>query len=239
VPQSQIAVIIPARNEEQSIEQVLRDIPSIYRSLVVVVDNGSHDHTTDVAKGQGAIVLHEPLPGYGNVMLRGLAYLAKNPVNIVVFLDGDYSDYPEEMPRLVEPILRSESDMVLSTRLKPLFDKTALPPHVVYGNRLCVFLTNLFFGTRYTDLGPFRAIRYDALMRLQMEDRNYGWTVEMQIKAKLHGLRTMEVPVRYRKRVGQSKISGTIRGSVLAGSKILYTIFRLFIAGRRIQKTAR
>lgn len=239
MPRSQTAVIIPARNEEQSIELVLRDIPPNYRSLVIVVDNGSRDRTAEVAKRHGAVVLREPLPGYGNVMLSGLAYLATHPVNIVVFLDGDYSDYPEEMPRLVEPIQRGESDMVLSTRLNPLFDKEALPPHVVYGNRLCVFLTNIFFGTRYTDLGPFRAIRYDALMRLQMEDRNYGWTIEMQIKAKLHGLRTMEVPVRYRKRVGQSKISGTIRGSVLAGSKILYTIFRLFFAGRSIQKTAR
>ena len=239
VPLSQIAVIVPARDEEQSIGLVLRDIPPKYRSLVVVVDNGSRDHTAEVAKRYGVVVLQQPLPGYGNVMLRGLAYLATQPVDIVVFLDGDYSDYPEEMPRLVEPIQRGESDMVLSTRLNPMFDKAALPPHVIYGNRVCVFLTNLLFGTRYTDLGPFRAIRYDALRRLQMEDRNYGWTVEMQIKAKLHGLRTMEIPVRYRKRVGQSKISGTIRGSVLAGSKILYTIFRLFFAGRRIHAQTR
>ena len=239
MPSPRIAVVIPARNEERSIALVLRDIPTTYHPLIIVVDNGSRDRTAEVAKRHGAVVLREPLPGYGNVMLSGLAYLATHPVDIVVFLDGDYSDYPEEMPRLVEPIQRGESDLVLSTRLKPLFDKAALPSHVIYGNRLCVFLTNLFFGTRYTDLGPFRAIRYDALMRLQMEDRNYGWTIEMQIKAKLHGLRTMEVPVRYRKRVGQSKISGTIRGSVLAGSKILYTIFRLFFAGRNIQKTAR
>jgi len=239
VPPSQIAVIIPARNEEQSIELVLREIPRNYRSLVIVVDNCSRDHTAEVAKCHGAIVLQQPLLGYGNVMLKGLSYLATHPVAIVVFLDGDYSDYPEEMPRLVEPIQRGESDMVLSTRLNPLFDKAALPPHVVYGNRFCVFLTNLFFGTQYTDLGPFRAIRYDALTRLQMEDRNYGWTVEMQIKAKLLGLRTMEIPMRYRKRVGRSKISGTIRGSVLAGSKILYTIFRLFIDRRHIQMTTR
>lgn len=239
MPSPRIAVVIPARNEERSIALVLRDIPTIYHPLIIVVDNGSRDRTAEVAERHGAIVLREQQPGYGNVMLKGLDYLATHPIDIVVFLDGDYSDYPEEMPRLVEPIQRGESDMVLSTRLNPLFDMEALPPHVVYGNRLCVFLTNIFFGTRYTDLGPFRAIRYDALMQLQMEDRNYGWTVEMQIKAKLHGLRTMEVPVRYRKRVGQSKISGTIRGSVLAGSKILYTIFRLFIAGRRIQKTAR
>ena len=239
MPPPQIAVIIPARNEEQSIELVLRNIPPNLRPLVIVVDNGSRDHTAEVAKRFGVVVLQQPLPGYGNVMLKGLAYLATHPVDIVVFLDGDYSDYPEEMPRLVEPIQRGESDMVLSTRLNPLFDEAALPRHVVYGYRFCVFLTNLFFGTRYTDLGPFRAIRYEALMRLQMEDRNYGWTVEMQIKAKLHGLRTMEIPMRYRKRIGQSKISGTIRGSVLAGSKILYTIFRLFIAGRRVQTTSR
>jgi glycosyltransferase involved in cell wall biosynthesis len=239
VPLSQIAVIVPARDEEESIGLVLRDIPTNYRLLVIVVDNGSRDRTAEVARQYGAVVLQQPLRGYGNVMLKGLAYLATQPVDIVVFLDGDYSDYPEEMPRLVEPIQRGESDMVLSTRLNPMFDKAALPPHVVYGNRFCVFLTNLLFGTRYTDLGPFRAIRYDALMRLRMEDRNYGWTVEMQIKAKLHGLRTMEIPMRYRKRVGQSKISGTIRGSVLAGSKIIYTIIRLFFVGRRIQAQAR
>jgi len=230
VPQSQTAVIIPARNEEQSIELVLRDIPLNYRSLVIVVDNGSRDLTAEVAKRHGAVVLREPLPGYGNVMLSGLDYLATHPVNIVVFLDGDYSDYPEEMPRLVEPILRGESDMVLSTRLKPLFDKTALPPHVVYGNRLCVFLTNLFFGTRYTDLGPFRAIRYDALMRLQMEDRNYGWTVEMQVRAAEECLRICELPVRNLPRTaGISKISGTIGGSIRAGTIILSTIASLWL----------
>ena len=239
MPLSQIAVVIPAKNEEQSIGLVLRDIPPGFRSHVVVVDNGSRDHTAEVAKRYGVVVLQQPLPGYGNVMLKGLAYLATQPVDIVVFLDGDYSDYPEEMPRLVEPIQRGESDLVLSTRLNPIFDKGALPPHVVYGNRFCVFLANLLFGTRYTDLGPFRAVRYDALMRMQMEDRNYGWTVEMQIKAKLLGLRTMEIPMRYRKRVGRSKISGTIRGSILAGSKILYTIVRLFFVGRGIQTPTR
>lgn len=231
-----VAVIIPAKNEQDSIALVLQAVPPAYRELVIVVDNNSEDQTAAIARQNRAIVLRQELPGYGNVMLKGLGYLEQHPVDIVVFLDGDYSDYPEEMPQLVEPIARGEYDMVLSTRLNPLHDKNALPRHVVYGNRLAVACMNLLFGTSYTDLGPFRAIRFDRLIDLDMQDRNYGWTVEMQVKARLHGLRVREVPVRYRKRKGKSKISGTIKGSVFAGSKILYTIFMLYLKRRFLSR---
>jgi glycosyltransferase involved in cell wall biosynthesis len=224
---STVGVIIPAKNEEESIALVLQAIPARLKPLVLVVNNNSADRTALLAEQNGAVVLEESLPGYGNVMLRGLRYLKDHPVEVVVFLDGDYSDYPEEMGRLIQPITQDGYDMVLSTRLNPLFDKASLPFHVVYGNRFCVFCMNALFGTKYTDLGPFRAIRYDRLIQLDMKDRNFGWTAEMQAKAAIHGLRVTEVPVRYRTRVGTSKISGTVKGSVLAGAKILYTIFKL------------
>ncbi|NIR96662.1 MAG: glycosyltransferase family 2 protein [Gammaproteobacteria bacterium] len=230
---ARVGVVIPARNEENAIASVLDAIPARYSPTVVVVDNASTDATAAVARSRGAVVLEEERPGYGRVMQRGLRYLEDHPVDIVVFLDGDYSDYPEEMGRLVEPILDGGCDLVLSTRLDPLYDKTALPPHVIYGNKLVVLLINRLFGTAYTDLGPFRAIRRDALQRLRMTDMNYGWTVEMQVKARLHRLRVMEVPMRYRARVGQSKISGTIKGSVLAGSKMIYTALRLRLPATR------
>ncbi|NIV82306.1 MAG: hypothetical protein GWN36_06080 [Gemmatimonadetes bacterium] len=149
-------------------------------------------------------------------------------MDIVVFLDGDYSDYPEAMGELVDPIARGEQDMVLGTRLDPLFDSRAMPVHAVYGNRLVTGCINLLFGGRYTDLGPFRAIRWEALERLEMRDPDFGWTAEMQVKALKRGLRVREVPVRYRPRIGVSKVSGTIKGSVLAGTKILYTVFGLY-----------
>lgn len=230
-PRIGIGVLIPARNEAASIAQVLHDIPAALSPLVVVIDNNSTDATAQIAREHGATVLHEPRPGYGRVMLTGLRYLATHPVDIVVFLDGDYSDYPDEMERLIEPIVNDGYDLVLSTRLNPLYDKDSLPPHVVYGNKLVVSLMNLLHGSRYTDLGPFRAIRADALQRLDMRDTDYGWTVEMQAKAHRMGMRIKEVPMRYRRRIGQSKISGTIKGSVLAGSKMILTVLRL--CGRR------
>jgi len=226
---TKIGVVIPARNEEGSVALVLDAIPRQFSSTVVLVDNNSTDKTAKVAQAHGAVVLQEKLPGYGRVAQTGLRYFKDHPVDIVVFLDGDFSDYPEEMGKLVEPIINHDYDMVLSTRINPLYDKNSLSPHVIYGNKLVVFLINRLFSTGYTDLGPFRAIRYDALKRLHMEDNNYGWTVEMQVKARLHGLKVKEVPVRYRARIGTSKISGTIRGSVLAGSKMLYTVFGLFL----------
>jgi len=235
---TKVGVVIPVRNEEAGIALVLRDIPAEITPLVVVVDNGSTDATARIAGESGAVVLHEPVPGYGSVMSRGIGYFKDQPVDIVVFLDGDYSDYPQEMTKLIEPIITNQYDMVVSTRLNPLFDKTSLPAHVVFGNKLVVFLMNMFFRTSHTDLGPFRAIRYDRLMQLQMKDRDYGWTVEMQVKAKLSGLRVRELPVRYRQRTGQSKISGTIKGSVLAGYKMLYTLLKLRLISPDYSKSA-
>lgn len=228
-----IGIVIPVRNEEDSIALVLQDIPTGLNALVVVVDNGSTDETSRVARANGAVVLNEEIPGYGRAMLRGIDYLRNHPVDIVVFLDGDYSDYPQAMEKLIEPITNDEYDLVVSTRLDPLYDRKSLSPHVIYGNKLVVFIMNLLFDTNYTDLGPFRAIRYESLVQLQMEDLDYGWTVEMQVKAKLRGLKAREFPVRYRIRVGQSKISGTIKGTVLAGSKMLYTLLKLYSTRRK------
>lgn len=228
-----VGVLIPVRNEEDSIALVLQDIPAGLNALVVVIDNGSTDETSQIARANGAVVLNEEIPGYGRVMLKGIEYLRNHPVDIVVFLDGDYSDYPQAMEKLIEPITNDEYDLVVSTRLDPLYDRKSLSPHVIYGNKLVVFLMNLLFHTTYTDLGPFRAIRYKSLVQLQMEDLDYGWTVEMQVKAKLKGLKVKEFPVRYRMRVGQSKISGTIKGTVLAGSKMLYTLLKLYFTRRK------
>lgn len=235
---ARIGVVIPARNEEDAIAQVLRAIPPQLAAKVVVVDNRSTDRTATIARELGAVVLREEIPGYGRVMQTGLHYFENHPVDIIVFLDGDYSDYPEEMTRLIEPILNDGYgyDFVLSTRLNPLYDPRSLLPHVVYGNKLVVFLINLLFGTQYTDLGPFRAIRYDALRRLDMRDMDYGWTVEMQAKARLCGLKTKEMPVRYRQRIGKSKISGTIKGTILAGTIMLRTVMKLYLEARRARK---
>lgn len=222
-----VGVIIPTRNEASSIALVLGDIPKELDSFVVVVDNGSCDETVRIAQEAGVHVLHEQVPGYGRVMSRGISYFEESPVDIIVFLDGDYSDYPEEMLNLVDPIVNDASDMVVSTRLNPLYNKGSLPFHVVWGNRLVVFFMNLLFRTRHTDLGPFRAIRYDRLIELQMKDPDYGWTVEMQVKAKLLGLRVKELPVKYRHRIGQSKISGSLTRSIMAGLKMFYTLIRL------------
>jgi glycosyltransferase involved in cell wall biosynthesis len=227
-----IAVVIPALNEEASLPLVLRDIPRDRVTDIVVVDNGSADRTAEVARAEGARVVLEPQRGYGAACLRGLAELAQlaQPPDIVVFLDADYSDHPDELPSLIEPILSGDYDFVLGSRLAGQREPGAMPPQSVWGNRLACFLMWLFFGARYTDLGPFRAIRWDCLERLGMVDRNYGWTVEMQIKAARQHLRYREVPVSYRRRIGASKISGTIRGTIKAGSKILYLIAKYGLA---------
>ncbi len=225
VASAEIAVVIPALNEERSIGHVLRAIPRQFARLIIVVDNGSSDRTASLARAHGAQVLIEPHKGYGAACLAGMAALPQES-EIVVFLDADYSDYPEEMDKIVAPILRNEADFVVGSRMVIPTARTALTPHQRWGNWLATRLIRFLFGHRYSDLGPFRAIRRNALESLQMSDRGYGWTVEMQIKAVRAGLRILEIPVSYRKRLGQSKISGTLTGTMRAGSRILYTVFR-------------
>jgi len=221
-----VMVIIPALNEEESLPLVLRDLPQVGRSIVV--DNGSTDRTAAIARAEGAHVVSEPRRGYGSACLRGLAEIESLPSEslprVIVFLDADYSDHPELLTELVRPILAGEADFVLGSRLSGVREPGAMPAQSLFGNRLACFLMRILFGARYTDLGPFRAIDYAALKRLRMIDTNYGWTVEMQIKAARAGLRTVEIPVPYRCRIGQSKISGTILGSIKAGWKILFLI---------------
>jgi glycosyltransferase involved in cell wall biosynthesis len=219
-----IAVIIPALNEEEAIQRVLGDIPGGLVDQIIVVDNGSTDRTAQVARSAGAVVVEEPRRGYGQACLSGIAALAE--AEIVVFLDGDYSDYPEELPQIIAPILSDKADLVIGSRVLGQRQKGALTLQQRLGNALATKLIQWIFGVRYTDLGPFRAIRRSPLTRLKMEDRDFGWTVEMQVKAARAGMRIVEVPVSYRPRIGISKISGTISGTVRAGHKILSTIFR-------------
>ena len=231
-----VVVVIPALNEEASLPLVLRDLPAVGR--VIVVDNGSTDKTADVARRGGATVISEPERGYGAACLCGLAAIEESnvagvaPPRIIVFLDADYSDHPERLPELVEPIDKNTADLVLGSRLLGQREPGAMPVQSIFGNWLASSLMRVLFGVRYTDLGPFRAIDYQRLKQLGMTDRNFGWTVEMQIKAARHNLRIAEVPVPYRCRIGQSKISGTILGSVRAGWKILYLIAKYGIMRR-------
>ncbi len=225
-----INVIIPAYNEEKSIAKVVQDIPAGFVDDIIVVNNNSKDSTADVASLAGATVLHEPTPGYGNACLKGIAYAATKPIgsrpDIIVFLDGDYSDYPEEITKIVQPILDGRADMVIGSRALGNRESGSMMPQQIFGNWLATTLLKLFYGVRYSDLGPFRAITLDALLSLGMKDRTYGWTVEMQAKAAKKKIRYEEVPVTYRKRIGFSKVSGTVKGSVMAGYKIIYTIFK-------------
>ena len=220
-----ISIIIPALNEEESIGQVLNDIPGEIVEEDIVVDNGSSDNTVTVSKGLGANVILEPLKGYGAACLKGISIL-KQDTDIVVFLDADYSDYPQDLHTVVKPIINDNADMVIGSRMSGEREKGALLPQAIFGNKLATFLIRLFWGFKYTDLGPFRAIKYRDLLALNMTDKNFGWTVEMQIKALKKRLRIVEVPVRYRKRIGKSKITGTFSGTVRAGVKIIYTIFK-------------
>lgn len=222
-----IGVIIPARDEERAIGQVILAIPS-WIDVVLVADNGSQDKTAAVARAAGATVVHEPEAGYGAACLAGIAALP--PVDIVVFVDGDNSDYPEDMADLVDPILAGRADLVIGSRVLGTAEKGALTPQQRWGNWLATRLIQLIWGVRFTDLGPFRAVARPALECLGMTDRTFGWTVEMQIKAAEQGLSAIEVPVRYRRRIGVSKISGTVRGVVMAGTKILSIIFLRAIA---------
>ena len=221
-----IAVIIPAYNEAPAIAKVLNEIPRPLVSHVIVVDNASTDETASVATKAGASVAYEAEAGYGAACLNGIAMSKSLDVDLLVFLDGDHSDYPEEIPQLIAPILEGKCDMVIGSRAIGIVEKGALTPQQRYGNRLACFLMKRLLGAHYTDLGPFRAITMTALDQLNMSDRNYGWTVEMQIKAAKKGIRVMEVPVRYRKRIGKSKVSGTVKGVVMAGYKIIFTILR-------------
>ena len=221
-----IYVIIPALNEEEAIAKVVADLPEAVTE-VVVIDNGSTDRTSEVARKAGATVLKESRAGYGYACLKGIAYLKNKQQDgdIIVFLDGDYSDYPEELTSLVAPIEKGNYELVIGTRNNPLLQKGALTPQQRFGNALATRLMALFYDGKYTDLGPFRAIRFDALDQLKMQDKTYGWTVEMQLKALKHQLRYTEVPVNYRPRIGESKVSGTIKGTIMAGYKILGWIF--------------
>ena len=219
-----IAVIIPAYNEEAAIGKVLEAVPWSLVEQVIVVDNGSTDATAARAVQMGANLVREPRRGYGQACLSGIGVL-KN-IEIVVFLDGDYSDYPEEMEALTAPIVQGRADLVIGSRTLGEREKGALLPQARFGNALATRLIHWLFRVKYTDLGPFRAIRFETLKRLQMQDRNFGWTVEMQVKAARLGVQVVEVPVRYRRRIGNSKISGTLSGAIRAGYKILWTIFR-------------
>lgn len=223
-PAHRISVLIPALNEEESVALVIKDLPKDLVQRIIVIDNGSIDRTSEVARRTNAQVVCEHRRGYGSACLAGIAALPQD-AEIVVFIDADYSDFPEELSLLVGPLLEGRADLVLGTRMHSPQSRAALTPQQRWGNCLAVGLMRWFWGCDYSDLGPFRAIRRSSLERLAMCDRNFGWTVEMQIKATLLGLKTVEVPVRYRKRIGHSKVSGTAKGVVLAGTKILFTIF--------------
>ncbi len=223
-----VDVIIPAWNEERSIGKVVNDIDRALVRNVIVVDNNSRDATAEVAKKAGATVLHEPIQGYGAACLRGIAYTntLDHKADVIVFMDADYSDYADEMPKLLDPIAGQNVDMVIGSRALGKRESGSMTPQQVFGNWLATFLIRLIYRHRYTDLGPYRAIRLEALNQIAMRDMNYGWTVEMQIKALQHQLNVAEVAVNYRRRIGVSKVSGTVKGTILAGYKIIWTIFR-------------
>ncbi len=217
-------VLIPALNEEASIGHVVRAIPREHESTIIVVDNGSSDRTVSVARSAGAIVVTEDQRGYGRACLRGLATAATFKPDTIVFLDGDFSDKPEEMTSILAPLEDGSADFVIGSRTTGSRDPGALLPHAILGNAVACMLIRAIWGVRFTDLGPFRAIRYHSLLALNMKDENFGWTVEMQIKAARLGVRCREVPVSYRKRIGKSKVSGTFAGTLKASFVILKTI---------------
>lgn len=224
---TKINVIIPAYNEADSISHVIKDIPSIVEE-VIVVSNNSNDATEENAKKAGATVLKENNRGYGYACLKGMDYISnkKDKPDIIVFLDGDYSDYPEELEKIVAPIIKDDIDFVIGARVKRLREKGSMTMPQIFGNWLATFLMKLMFNAKFSDLGPFRAIKYNKLLALKMEDKTYGWTVEMQLKALKQKLSYVEVPVNYRNRIGVSKVSGTVKGAIFAGIKILAWIFK-------------
>lgn len=221
-------VIIPAFNESTAVGKVIRDIPKHLVTEIIVINNGSTDDTAMVAENEGATVLTENRKGYGYACLKGIEYLKPTTKenDIVVFLDGDYSDFPQEMEMLIKPIAENNFDLVIGSRVSGNRQTGSMLPHQVFGNRLATRLIKIFYNIRFTDLGPFRAIRWSALRQIDMQDKTFGWTVEMQVKAARLNLRCTEVPVSYRKRIGISKVSGTVKGTILAGYKILFTIFK-------------
>ena len=225
---SDIRVIIPALNEQNAVGLVISEIPKALVNEVIVVDNGSSDNTFQVAQDHGATALKEPRLGYGQACLAGMSYLKEQAIepDVVVFIDGDHSDYPEQMLELVEPIFSDRADMVIGSRALGSRENGSMTIPQIFGNWLATSLIRFFYGIKYSDLGPFRAIRYNALQELKMQDTNYGWTVEMQLKAAKQKLRTLDIPVDYRKRIGVSKVSGTVKGTVLAGYKIIFTIIK-------------
>ena len=223
-----IVIIIPAYNEENSIAQVIRDVPPGLADEIIVINNNSSDQTVVNAQAAGATVIHEKIPGYGRACLKGIEYARhlKPLPDVIVFIDADYSDHPEEMIELVKPILYDNIDMVIGSRALGTRQKGSMTIPQLFGNWLATRLLKIFYQVHYTDLGPFRAIRFDSLIKMNMQDTTYGWTVEMQLKAAKMKLNIREVPVSYRKRIGVSKISGTVKGTLLAGYKIITTIFK-------------
>jgi len=232
-----VDVIIPAFNEEKSIAQVIGDIPSLVRH-VVVANNNSTDRTAEVATAAGAMVVFEVQKGYGKACLAAMKWISQQEVqpDIVVFLDGDYSDYPEEMHLLLSPILEGKADLVIGSRALGQREQGSMTVPQVFGNWLATWLMKLLFRAHFTDLGPFRAISWNKLLALGMVDQNFGWTIEMQIKAHQAGLSYLEVPVTYRKRIGVSKVSGTVKGVFGAGYKIIFTIFKYWRLSFRRQR---
>jgi len=225
----EIYVIIPAFNEQNAVCNVLAEIPNKLVTEIIVVNNGSTDNTVEQAMSCGATVLDEPRKGYGFACLKGIEYLKTKPINgsdIVVFIDADHSDYPAEMTKLVEPIKLDQADLVIGSRALGNMEKGSMTPQQIFGNWLATTLLKVFYKVTFTDLGPFRAVRFDQLLKIEMTDKTYGWTVEMQLKAAKSGLRCAEVPANYRRRIGKSKVSGTVRGTIMAGYKIIWTIFK-------------
>ena len=222
-----IKVIIPAYNEADSITKVIHDIPEIVDEIIVI-NNNSTDATEMNARKAGATVLTEAQKGYGHACLKGMAYVSKLNIkpDIIVFLDGDYSDYPEELTKLIQPIIEDDIDFVIGARVKQFRETGSMTKPQIFGNWLATFLMRIMFGSKFTDLGPFRAIKYEKLLALNMEDKTYGWTVEMQLKALKQKLSYIEIPVSYRNRIGVSKVSGTLNGAIMAGIKILGWIFK-------------
>ena len=229
-----IKVIIPAFNEEKSIAKVIAEIPDFVEEIVVV-NNNSTDQTVQTATKAGATVLTEKSKGYGYACLKGIDYLSqknKTP-DILVFLDGDFSDFPQELKKVIQPILEDSADFVVGARVKELRERGSLTPQQVFGNWLACFLMRILYQSSFTDLGPFRAIRWSTLEELQMSDKTYGWTIEMQLKVLRQKITYQELPVSYRKRIGVSKVSGTVKGTIFAGMKIIGWIFKHYLQKKK------